>query len=108
MGAFSTRKELYGDVSKIAYVAERIRQSFVAEGYEVRIEDPSNGEVIYVTKGGLVKAALGLPSALKIKMQPTKDGNIEFEAGVSILKQQIVPTFITMCLFSPVVIAQIW
>ena len=41
-------------------------------------------------------------------MRPSKDGNINFEAGVSILKQQFVPTVITMCFFSPVVIAQIW
>lgn len=108
MGAFTTKKILYSSVSKIAYIAEQIRQSFVAEGYEVRIEDPSKGDVIYITKGGLLKAALGLRSALKITMRPTKDGNIDFEAGVSILKQQLVPTVITMCLFSPVVIAQIW
>ena len=30
------------------------------------------------------------------------------EAGVSIFKQQLVPTLITVCLFSPVVVAQIW
>ena len=37
-----------------------------------------------------------------------RDGNLNFEAGVSIFKQQFVPTIITMCFFSPVVIAQIW
>lgn len=108
MGAFTTKKILYGDVSKIVYVAEQIRQSFAAEGYEVRIENPSKGDEIYITKGGLFKAALGLSSALKITMRPTKDGNINFGAGVSIFKQQLVPTVITMCFFSPVVIAQIW
>lgn len=30
------------------------------------------------------------------------------EAGVSIFKQQLVPTLITVCVFSPVVVAQIW
>mgnify|MGYP006917393672 CR=1 FL=1 len=108
MGAFTTKKILYGNVSKITHVAEQIRQSFAAEGYEVRIENPSKGDEIYITKGGLFKAALGLRSALKITMRPTKDGNINFEAGVSIFKQQLVPTVITMCFFSPVVLAQIW
>ena len=108
MGAFTTKKILYGNVSKITHVAEQIRQSFAAEGYEVRIENPSKGDEIYITKGGLFKAALGLRSALKITMRPTKDGNINFEAGVSIFKQQLVPTIITMCFFSPVVLAQIW
>lgn len=41
-------------------------------------------------------------------MKPTQDGNIEIQAGVSIFKQQLVPSIITMCFFSPVVIAQIW
>ena len=43
MGAFSTKKMLYGDTAKIPQVAEKIRQAFVNEGYEVRIEDPASG-----------------------------------------------------------------
>ncbi len=108
MGAFTTKKTLYGNPSQIPAVAEQIRQAFAADGYEVRIDNPTNGQEIYITKGGFVKAALGLRSALKVTMKPTRDGNINFEAGVSIFKQQFVPTVITMCFFSPVVIAQIW
>ena len=108
MGAFTTKKTLYGNPSQIPAVAEQIRQAFVADDYEVRIDNPANDQEIYITKGGFVKAALGLRSALKVTMKPTRDGNINFEAGVSIFKQQFVPTVITMCFFSPVVIAQIW
>jgi len=108
MSAFTTKTTLYGNPSQIPAVAEQIRQSFAADGYEVRIDNPTNGQEIYITKGGFVKAALGLRSALKVTMKPTRDGNINFEAGVSIFKQQFVPTVITMCFFSPVVIAQIW
>ena len=108
MGAFTTKKTLYGSPSQIPAIAEQIRQAFAADGYEVRIENPANGRGIYITKGGFVKAALGLRSALKVTMKHTRDGNINFEAGVSIFKQQFVPTAITMCFFSPVVIAQIW
>lgn len=108
MGAFITKKTLYGNSSQIPAVAEQIRQTFVADGYEVRIDNPANGQEIYITKGGFVKAALGLRSALKVTMKPAQDGNINFAAGVSIFKQQLVPTIITMCVFSPVVIAQIW
>ena len=74
----------------------------------MRIDNPANGQEIYITKGGFIKAALGLRSALKVTMKPARDGNINFEAGVSIFKQQFIPTVITMCFFSPVVIAQIW
>ena len=108
MGAFTTKKTLYGNASQIPAVAEQIRQAFAADGYEVRIDNPATGQEIYIAKGGFVKAALGLRSALKVTMKPARDGNINFEAGVSIFKQQLVPTVITMCFFSPVVIAQIW
>ena len=108
MGAFTTKKTLYGNPSQIPAVAEQIRQAFATDGYEVKIDNPANGQEIYITKGGFVKAALGLRSALKVTMKPARDGKINFEAGVSIFKQQFVPTVITMCFFSPVVIAQIW
>lgn len=107
MGTFTTKKRLYGNPSQISAVAEQIRQAFVADGYEVKIENTANGQEIYITKGGLFKAVLGLRSALKIIMRPSSDGNIDFEAGVSVFKQQIVPTIVTMCFFAPVVIAQI-
>ena len=43
MGAFTTKKTLYSDTTRIPQVADQIRQAFVNEGYEVRIEDPANG-----------------------------------------------------------------
>lgn len=86
MGAFTTKKTLYGSPSQIPAVAEQIRQAFAADGYEVRIDNPADGQEIYITQGGFVKAALGLRSALKVTMKPARDGNINFEAGVSIFK----------------------
>lgn len=108
MGAFKSKKIVYGDPSRIPYIAEEIRKSFMSEGFEVRIVDPNRGNEIYITKGGLFKAALGLRSALKVVMKPNREGNIDFEAGISIVKQQFIPTLLTVCVFSPVVIAQIW
>jgi hypothetical protein len=43
MGAFTTKKTLYGNPSQIPAIAEQIRQAFVADGYEVRIDNPANG-----------------------------------------------------------------
>lgn len=108
MGAFTTKKTLYGDTARIPQVAEKIRQAFVNEGYEVRIENPASGQRIFISKGGLFKAALGLRTALEITMKPDNAGNIAFEAGISVVKQQLIPTLITMFVFSPVVIAQVW
>lgn len=108
MGTFKTKKTLYGDTVKIPQVAEKIRKEFADEGYEVRIEDPASGQRIFISKGGLFKAALGLRTALEITMKPNSAGNIEFEAGISVVKQQLIPTIITICFFSPLVIAQVW
>ncbi len=108
MGAFNTRKTLYGSAPQFPSIAEQIRSSFVSEGYEVRIEDPSTERDVYITKGGLFKAAMGMRSALKVTMKPTRDGNIDFEAGVSMFKQQFAATLITEFFFSPLVLTQIW
>ena len=107
MEAFSSKKTLYGDTERIPQVAEKIRQAFVKEGYEVRIEDPASGQRIFISKGGLFKAALGLRTALEVTMRPTASGEIAFEAGMSVVKQQLIPTIITMFVFSPVVITQV-
>lgn len=108
MGAFTSKKIIYGNPDKIPCIAEEIRKSFTIEGFEVRIVEPSSGNEIYITKGGMFKAAFGLRSALKVTMKATREGYIDFKAGVSIVKQQLIPTLITICVFSPVVIAQIW
>lgn len=108
MGAFKSNKIIYGNPSRIPYIAEEIRKSFTADGFEVRIVDPAKGNEIYITKGGFFKAAVGLRSALKVTMEPDKNGFIDFEAGVSILRQQFIPTLLAVCVFSPIVLAQIW
>ena len=46
MGAFTTKKTLYGNASQIPSVAEQIRQAFAADGYEVRIDNPATGQEI--------------------------------------------------------------
>ena len=85
MGLFSTTREFYGDASKIPYVAQEIGRAFMAEGYEVQIDDPLEGNRMYITKGGLFKAALGLRSALEITMKSTGNGRVRFTAGVNVI-----------------------
>ena len=46
MGAFTTKKTLYGNPSQIPAVAEQIRQAFAADGYEVRVDNPATGQEI--------------------------------------------------------------
>ena len=84
MGPFKSKKVIYGNPSRIPYIAEEIRKSFTADKYEVRIVDPSLGNEIYITKGGMFKAALGLRSAMKVSMKPSRDSHIR-EASTSIV-----------------------
>ena len=46
MSAFYIKKKLYGNSQNIPSIAEQIHKEFVAEGYEVRIAEPSTGQEI--------------------------------------------------------------
>ena len=108
MAAFGTKKMLYGSPSLIFTIANRIQEELLKEGYEVVTEALSSGGYdISITKGGLFKAVLGMKTALKVTLLP-QGSNISFEAGVGIWGQQVIPTVISMLLFWPVLITQIW
>ena len=108
MGTFATKKILPGNPSLIPAIAEQIRTEFMAEQFEVHIDNLLSGGVdISISKGNLFKAVLGLKSALKVSLIP-KDNAIAFEAGIGIFGQQAIPTIISMLFFWPVLITQIW
>ena len=108
MATFSTKKILYGSTSLIPTIATHIQEEFQNEGYEVAMDALSSGGYdISITKGGVFKAVLGMKTALKVTLLP-QGSNIHFEAGVGIWGQQAIPTVISMLLFWPVLITQIW
>ncbi|MBE6333625.1 MAG: zinc ribbon domain-containing protein [Bacteroidales bacterium] len=108
MGTFNTKKVLYGSAYLIPTIADRIQQEFMYDGYQVAMDALSSGGYdISITKGGLFKAVLGMKTALKITLTPA-DNSIYFEAGVGIWGQQAIPTAISMLIFLPVLITQIW
>ncbi len=108
MATFSTKKILYGSISLIPTIANRIQEEFQNEGYEVAMDALSSGGYdISITKGGVFKAVLGMKTALKVTLLP-QGSNIHFEAGVGIWGQQAIPTVISMLFFWPVLITQIW
>ncbi len=108
MGAFNTKTILNGNPSLIPAIADRICQTFAAEGYEINRDNLiSGGADISVTKGGVFKAIVGMKTALKITLIP-KSNAISFEAGVGIFGQQALPTVISMLFFWPVLLTQIW
>ena len=60
---------------------------------------------ISIKKGDLFKAVLGLQTALKIRISLA---HVYVKAGVGIFGQQIIPTVLTVCVWWPFAIPQIW
>lgn len=108
MGTFNTKTILNSNPSLIPAIADRICQTFAADGYEINRDNLMSGGVdISVTKGGVFKAIVGMKTALKITLIP-QSNSISFEAGVGIFGQQALPTVISMLFFWPVLLTQIW
>jgi hypothetical protein len=55
----------------------------------------------------MFKAVLGMRTAMKIEIDPVSNG-VQAKAGIGIWGQQVIPTAITLFLFWPVMITQIW
>lgn len=106
--AFNKKITLNGNPKLIPVIADRIRDSFQAEGYEVNVQSLySGGADISITKGGFFKAILGMRTALKVVLLPQGE-LINFEASVGIFGQQVIPTLIMLFVTWPVLITQIW
>lgn len=108
MATFSKKKLLAAAPNQIVQIADSIRREFESDGFEVNVEELySGGCDISITKGSIFKAVLGMKSALKVKLIPQNDG-VLFDAGVGIFGQQAIPTVISMFIFWPVLLTQIW
>lgn len=78
------------------------------EGYEVDgVKLPSGDWDISIKKGSLFKAVLGLQTALKITISPAAP-HVYVKAWVGIFGQQVIPTVLTVCVWWPFAIPQIW
>ena len=108
MAIFNQKEIIEASPSLIPAMSLHIKEVFEADGYEVAVDKLSSGGCdISITKGGLFKAVLGLKSALKVSLLPQRD-TVLFEASVGIWGQQVVPTAISLFLFWPVLVTQIW
>lgn len=108
MKAFEQKKTLDGDASLIPLMAEEIRQRFVAEGYKVKVSEMLGGACdISISDSNIFKAVCGLNTALHVTLAP-QGNQVYFEAGVGLFAMQAIPTVITMFVFWPVLVTQIW
>ena len=108
MGTFNSSKTFPYHVEDIAPVAQDVMDHFEGQDYEVTETNiPTGGAQVSIRKGGTFKAIIGMKTALNIKIEPVANGTT-VDAGVGIFGQQAIPTAITLLVFWPVLIAQVW
>ena len=108
MGTFSSSRTVPYHVEDLSAVAQDVMRHFEQQGFEVsETHLPAGGAQVSIRKGGTFKAIIGLRSALNIRMEPVANGT-KVEAGIGIFGQQAIPTAITLLVFWPVVVAQVW
>src|ERR687890_1582950 len=108
MGTFNSSKTVPYVVENLAPVAQEVMRHFESQDYEVTDTPIATGGVqVSIRRGGIFKAIIGLKTALNIRIEPEANGT-RVEAGVGIFGQQAIPTAITLLVFWPVIIAQVW
>jgi hypothetical protein len=108
MGAFSSSRTVPYHVEDLAPVAQDVMRHFEQQDYEVtETHIPTGGTQVSIRRGGTFKAIIGMRSALNIRLEAEANGT-RVEAGVGIFGQQAIPTAITLLVFWPVLIAQVW
>ena len=108
MGTFNSSKTFPYFVEDVAPVARDVMDHFEGQDFEViETNIPTGGAQVSIRKGGAFKAIIGMKTALNIKIEPVANGT-KVDAGVGIFGQQAIPTAITLLVFWPVLVAQVW
>src|SRR5215218_9469583 len=108
MGAFNSSKTVPYVVEDLAPVAQEVMRHFESQDYEVtETHIPTGGVQVSIRRGGNFKANIDMKTALNIRIEPVANGT-RIEAGVGIFGRQAIPTAITLLVFWPVIIAQVW
>ena len=108
MGTFTSDKEFVCTPDCVVIIKEEIIKAFEGDGFQIKeFVLPNGGFELSMTKGGLFKKVVGLQTALKVTANTISNG-VRVEAGIGIFGQQALPTIVTMFVFWPVLIPQIW
>src|SRR5215208_5170364 len=108
MGTFNSTKTFPYFVEDVATVAKDVMDHFEQQDFEVTETNiPTGGVQVSIRRGGTFKAIIGMKTALNIKIEPVANGTT-VDAGVGIFGQQALPTAITLLVFWPVLVAQVW
>lgn len=105
---FNSSRLFYNVSTHTDTVATNVMNKLRYQGYEIDgIKMPSGDWDISIKKGSLFKAVLGLQTAMKITIGNTPPHACA-KASVGIFGQQVIPTVLTVCVWWPFAIGQIW
>ena len=107
MSTFNSAKRFKATSSFIPYASKKVMSAFAADGFDCMTKPGAPGKtIIEVTKGNLVRQAVGLKQGLEISFR--HDGDyIDVEAKGTVVKNQLVASAITLFVTWPVLIPQI-
>jgi hypothetical protein len=108
MGTFNSSTTVPYVVEDLSPVAQDVMRHFESQDFEVtETPIPTGGVQVSIRRGGTFKAIIGLKTALNVRIEPVANGT-KVEAGVGIFGQQAIPTAVTLLVFWPVILAQVW
>ena len=108
MGLVKSERRFPTDVTDLEPVALRVAAHFQAKGYEVVHQQTAAGAWdIDITRTGVFRSVSGMRTALKVRIEPDA-GAVVARAGIGILGQQALPTVVSMVVFWPVLVTQVW
>jgi hypothetical protein len=108
MGVFKSERRFWTEVTDLEPVALHLAAHFRAKGYEViHAQTAARAWDIDITRTGTFRTISGMRTALKVRLEP-EPGSVMARAGIGILGQQALPTVVSMLVFWPILVAQIW
>lgn len=108
MGVFKSERRIWTEVTDLEPVAVHLANHFTARGYEVVHQQTAIGAWdIDITRTGVFRTISGMRTALKVRIEP-EPGSVVARAGIGILGQQALPTVLSMLVFWPVLVGQVW
>lgn len=108
MGVFRTEQTFPHATTDLGPVARDVMAHFRDRGFEVKGDSRISGAWdVSITKSNIFRVVCGLKTALNIELI-SKDDSVFAKAGVGVFGQQAIPTAITMLVFWPMIIPQIW
>src|SRR5262249_40892493 len=108
MGGFKSERRMWTEMTDLEPVVQHVTAHLQAKGYGVGHQrTAARAWDIDITRSGVFRTISGMRTALKVRLEPD-NGSVMARAGIGILGQQALPTVVSMLVFWPILVGQIW